>query len=477
MNPPFADLLARFRAAGQEHVFAFWDTLSESQRTSLAHQAASIDLEEIARLVETLVRRPESSALDLEGLEPAPYLPHPSQGGDADHWKAAREEGEAALRAGRVAAFVVAGGQGTRLGYDGPKGTFPATPVRRWPLFGVFAEKIRAASLRYGARIPWFIMTSHQNHQATVEFFQHHHFFGLDPADVRFFTQGRMPAVGFDGRILMESKADIALSPDGHGGSLRALVRSGAVQEMEARGIDILSYFQVDNPLVRVIDPAFIGFHLGSGAEMSSKTIPKAYPKEKVGHFCLQQGRHLVIEYSDMPDTLTEMTEPDGRLRFRAGSIAIHILGREFVARTGGSDTRCALPFHRAEKKVRTIDADGQAVDPSQPNGIKFEMFVFDAIPFARQPVIVETLRSEDFSPVKNATGLDSPQTSIDDQLRLWARWVRAAGGEIPTDHTGLPPFPFEVSPLFADTEEAFVGQCRSMGQAPRPVAGQVFGP
>lgn len=448
-----SSLIESFRAAGQEQVFAFFDTLSPEEQANLLAQAGEIDLAEIAELNRTLVRG-ESKAVSYEGLEPAPYEPLPENGGDAAAWDKAVATGEAALRAGQVAAFTVAGGQGTRLGYDGPKGTYPVTPVKQKTLFQVFAEKILAAGNRYGKPLHWFIMTSHQNHEATESFFQENNYFGLQPDHVHLFRQGRMPAVDLNGKILLESRSSIAMSPDGHGGSLRALERSGSLDLMQREGISILSYFQVDNPLVRLIDPAFIGWHQLRGSEMSSKMIPKAYAGEKVGHFCVQDGHALVVEYSDMPKELQELTGDSGELRFRAGSVAIHILDRDFVRRmaSGGE----ALPFHRADKKIPTVDAQGNPVKPDSPNGIKFEMFVFDALPSAKNPLIIEARRKDEFSPVKNAEGLDSPQTCKEDQLRQFTRWVKAEGGTIAADETDLPAVTFEVSPLFGYDEASF---------------------
>ena len=347
----------------------------------LLAEAAEIDLAEIARLTRTLLAKNAAAGVSLDGLAPAPYERHPASGGDAAAWARAKAAGEAALRAGRVAAFTVAGGQGTRLGYDGPKGTFPVTPILRKPLFQIFAEKILAAGRRYGKPLHWFIMTSHANHAATEAFFAEHKCFGLDGARVHFFRQGRMPAVDFDGKILLEAPHAIALSPDGHGGSLRALERSGALDVMQREGVDTLSYFQVDNPLVRCIDPAFIGWHLGRGSEMSSKMVPKAYAEEKVGHFCAQHGKLVVVEYSDLPMAMQRETDARGELRYPAGNIAIHLLDREFVRRMASGAEGVALPFHRADKKIPTIDASGAPVKPEKANGVKFEMFVFDALP------------------------------------------------------------------------------------------------
>jgi UDP-N-acetylglucosamine/UDP-N-acetylgalactosamine diphosphorylase len=450
-------LIEKFQRAGQDQVFAFFDQLSPEERRQLLDQAAEIDLGEIERLSRTLLAKDATAGVDLAGLAPAPYEKRPEHGGDASAWARARAAGEEALRAGRVAAFTVAGGQGTRLGYDGPKGTFPVTPLKRKPLFQVFAEKIRAAGLRYARPLHWFIMTSHANHAATEAFFEEHAYFGLDRARVHFFRQGRMPAVDFQGRILLESRSTIALSPDGHGGSLRALERSGSLDLMKREGIDTLSYFQVDNPLVRCTDPEFIGWHRLRESEMSSKMVPKAYAEEKVGHFCTRDGRLVVVEYSDLPLEMQRETDAAGQLRYHAGSIAIHVLDREFVRRMAAGGEGAALPFHRADKKIATIDARGNPVKPEQPNGVKFEMFVFDALPFARNPVVIETLRQNDFSPVKNATGVDSPQTCRDDQLRQFARWLRAGGAAIETDDTGRPAATLEVSPLFGYDEDSFV--------------------
>ena len=473
-------LIETYQRAGQGHVFAFFDRLKPEEQNQLLEEAGEIDLAEIERLTRTLLQKGAAPSLNLAGLEPAPYLPLPEHGGDAAEWAKAKVAGEAALRAGRVAAFTVAGGQGTRLGYNGPKGTFPVTPLKQKTLFQVFAEKIKAAGVRYGRPLHWFIMTSHQNHEATESFFQEQAFFGLGRERIHFFRQGRMPAVSLDGKILLETTSSIALSPDGHGGSLRALDRSGALDLMEREGIDTLSYFQVDNPLVRCIDPAFIGWHLLKGSEMSSKMVPKAYPEEKLGHFCAQNGELLVIEYSDLPMDLQRQTDADGKLRYIAGSIAIHVLDRAFVRRmaratgegaTGSSAAKAnegaTLPFHRADKKIPTIDAAGNPVKVEKANGVKFEMFVFDALPFAKNPVVIETRRADDFSPVKNADGVDSPKTCREDQLRQFGRWLRQNGVALATDASGLPAVTLEVSPRFGYDEDSFADAWKK--QTPLP--------
>lgn len=472
-------LLEKFAQAGQGQVFAFWAQLDAAGRRALLEQAGEINLDELAQLTRALLGPGGAAGVDLTGLVPAPYVARPESGGDGAAWARAKSAGEEALRAGRVAAFTVAGGQGTRLGYAGPKGTFPVTPLKQKPLFQVFAEKLAAAGRRYGRPLPWFIMTSHANHAQTEAFFAENRFFGLDRARVHFFRQGRMPAVDFGGKILLEAKDGIAMSPDGHGGSLRALERSGALDLMRSAGVDTISYFQVDNPLVRCVDPEFIGWHLLHGAEMTAKMVPKAYPEEKLGHFCLQHGRLVVIEYSDLP--LAAQREIDlqtGRLRYLAGSIAIHILDREFVRRMAAGAAGSAagagpvLPFHRADKRIATLDAAGNPVKPDRPNGAKFEMFVFDALPFARNALVIETRRADDFSPVKNTEGLDSPRTAREDLLRQYARWLKNAGAQVQTDASGLPAVTVEVSPLFGDDEDSFARSWASCAPRPEITAG-----
>ncbi|HVU39002.1 MAG TPA: UDPGP type 1 family protein [Opitutales bacterium] len=472
-----AALRSKYEQAGQGQVFQFWEKLRPAERAALCLQAAQIDLAEISRLVETHLHSGVKATVDLSTLRPAPSIARPENGGNSAQWQKARDRGEAALRAGSVACFTVAGGQGTRLGFDGPKGAFPVTPVRGHSLFQVFAEKIRAAGEHYGKTPPWLILTSPANHAATQEFFGKHAFFGLDSQRVFFFTQGTMPAVDFAGKIMLEAPGRIALSPDGHGGSLRALARSGAMDILRDLGVKSLSYFQVDNPLVRCVDAEFIGFHLETGSEMSTKMIPKRDAGEKIGHLCLDPaGRVIVVEYSDMPRELCEAREPQGELRFRAGSIGIHVLDCDFVARIGaGRDAACRLPFHRADKKVATIDANGRPVQPEKPNGVKFEMFVFDALPFARQATIIETDRAEDFSPVKNATGIDSAETCRDDQLRQFARWLNAAGAKVPVDATGRPPFALEISPLFGDDAGRVAAHWNSLSAKPKLADGLVL--
>jgi UDP-N-acetylglucosamine/UDP-N-acetylgalactosamine diphosphorylase len=354
-----------------------------------------------------------------------------------------------------VAVFCVAGGQGTRLGWSGPKGTYPATPVTGKPLFGVLAHQIRANRDRYGVTIPFYIMTSPLNDAATRAFFQDNNCFGLSRRDIFMFPQGMLPSLGAEtGRLLLADKGTVAMNPDGHGGSIGALAASGTIEDMIGRGIEHISYVQVDNPLVKVLDPLFLGLHArapDSSAEMSSKMVIKTDPAEKVGVLCRSGGKTVVVEYTHLPDDLAAERDADGRLRYGAGSIAVHILGVEFVRGLTSAAAGPALPLHPARKRVEHVDPEsGEPVRPDQPNAFKLETFVFEALPRAESSIVLETGRAEEFAPIKNARGVDSPSSSHRLQSDRAGAWLAAHGVEIPRDDAGHVAARIELSPLTA---------------------------
>ena len=418
-----------FHTHGQAHVLRHLATLAPRERAAFVEQLSEVDLALMAKLI----AGGGNAKTDLSKLAPAPYVALGSPTADA------RAHGEALLRGGKVAAFTVAGGQGTRLGWRGPKGTYPATCVTGKPLFRVFAEQIAAAEKRFGCAVPWYIMTSPLNDGDTRAFFRDNNWFGRNPADTFLFPQGTMPSITFDGKLMLETRGSLAVNPDGHGGALRALHHSGALEDMKGRGIEQLSYFQVDNPLVRIVDPVFLGLHArssGSSGEMSSKMVAKRDAAEKVGVFCDIGGKTGVVEYSDMPAELTSSTDASGKLRFNAGSIAIHLLSVAFLDRLTGGDF--ALPFHRAKKKVPYwCDTQAKTVEPAEPNAIKFEAFVFDALALAAKSLVMETARVEEFAPIKNASGDDSPASSHQIQSNRNGAWLEKFGVRVPRRANG----------------------------------------
>jgi len=437
--------LGRLRPIGQDHVLAFWDRLDAPARESLLAQLESLPLDVVDREARAIRADGSSASAVPADLEPARVLHR--DGIDVDRWS---DAGTRVIRDGRVACFTVAGGQGTRLGWDGPKGIFPATPLAAKPLFQVFAEGIAAARTRYGAMVRWYIMTSPLNHAATREFLAAHSWFGLGADTVTLIPQGTLPSLSRDGRMLLSSPSEIAVNPDGHGGAVRALRDSGALDQMSREGIDTLSMFQVDNPLVRVVDPLFIGLHAehpSSSAEVSSKVVAKRNAAEKVGVFCASGGRTMVVEYSDLPAALATGVAPDGTLRFGAGSIAIHAFGVPFLARI--AQGAGALPLHHAAKKVPHVSVpDGRPADPSAPNAVKLETFIFDAVPLAARALVLETDRAEEFAPIKNAEGEDSPASSRRAQLDRAARWLESRGTRVARGDSGELRCEVEISPL-----------------------------
>jgi len=444
----FESIKTMLQTHNQSHLLAFWEQLDTAGRENLVAQIEQLDFAKVDDWVANYVKKPVSADVTADFAPARSYSSVPADPEQQRKYRKAIELGRKLISAGKVAAFVVAGGQGTRLGLDGPKGNLPVSPVTNKSLFQIFAEFIAAVSKKYQATCPWYIMTSPLNHTATKEIFRSNDYYGLDENDVFIFQQGSLPNFSPDGKILLADKDKIACSPDGHGGSLKALFHSGAIEDMKKRGVDFVSYFQVDNPLVNIFDPLFIGLHALDNAQMSSKAVVKTEPMEKVGNFCLVDGKVTVIEYSDLPDELAQKRNPDGSLVFGLGSIAIHIINTSFIEllNTGGF----LLPLHKAVKKIPYIDQQGRLIESAKPNGIKLESFVFDALPLATKSIILQTRRSEEFSPVKNATGPNSPRTAREAMIARAASWLESAGRPVPRKDDGSVDCFIEIAPSFA---------------------------
>ncbi len=423
----------RLEALGQRHLLAGWESRSSEARARLAGDLETTDLSVVSRF-EELTRGGPAAALEIG---PAPYLA--AAGRDASPAAA----GLAAAAAGKAAFLTVAGGQGSRLGFDGPKGVFPVTPIRRASLFQVFAEKLLGFCRAERATMPWYIMTSPENHGPTVDYFADHGFFGLPAEDVLFFPQGTLPTLDAEGRLLLAADGGLFRNPDGHGGLVQALVRNGMIDDMRRRGVEHLFYFQVDNPLVIAPDLLFLGCHIAAGADVSVKVIPKRSPDEKLGVIAVAGGKACIVEYSDLDGEHMYARDSRGRLLFEQGSIAIHIFRVEFLARRAAD-----LPLHVARKKVKAMDpATGGAVEIE---AVKFERFIFDLLPLADKVLFYETIRQDEFSPVKNRDGLDSPETCERDQVALAARMLEACGVLVPRDGSGTPRARLEIAPTYA---------------------------
>ncbi len=437
------EIRERIAALGQEHLFAYWDERPAAMRQRLLDDLGALDVAIVQELRRRLLQ-PEGPAPEdgpLAELAPAPYVPLAQSSADRE----ARDAGEEQIRAGRTAFLTVAGGQGSRLGFEGPKGMFPVTPLRRLTLFALFAEKLQAARRRYGARIPWLIMTGPQNHRATEEYFESQQWFGLGQDTVRMFTQGSVPSFSPEGDLLMAPEGGLFSNPDGHGGVVDALRASGILAAMREQGVQQLFYFQVDNPLARVPDPVFLGFHCRAGARVSAKVVEKAYPEEKLGVIVTRAGVPSIVEYSDLDQGRMHARGPDGRLLFDQGSIAIHILDVAFLDSSG-----LQLPWHLARKKAKTLNPVPGGTEICDRDAVKMEKFVFDTIPLADRALFFETERADEFAPLKNREGQDSIASCRQGQLEQAARWLSGVGVEVPRDAEGRPLYAIEISPLFA---------------------------
>ncbi len=431
-----ADLLTRLRAHGQDHLLTGWATLSESRRTAFAAQLERVDFAELERLY---ARRGESLS-DFDPASVTPIAVEDASAVDATTLKL----GEDCLRRGEVAVLVVAGGQGSRLGFDKPKGLFPVGPVSGASLFRLHAEKVAALSRKYGVAAPMLVMTSAATTADTRAFFEEQHYFGLPRGQVTFFEQGTMPALdAATGKLLLTAPGELNHSPNGHGGTLTALADTGLLADLKGRGVRHIYYFQVDNPLVDLAAPGFVGRHVAANSDASTKVVFKSRPDEKVGVLALIGGVCGIVEYSDLPAELADARDADGELLHRAGNTAIHLFSVAFLERVTQGAER--LAFHLARKKVPYYDpATGETVQPTVENALKFELFVFDALPLAERWLTVRVNREDEFAPLKNATGADSPvavRAAISD---FHARRLRAAGVEVAGG------VPVEVAALFA---------------------------
>lgn len=391
---------------------------AEAWRALLAELAA-LDWELLDRQRAALAEPPPAPPT---ALEPPEILP-PSRA-PGPETEAAAEAGWRALRAGRVALATVAGGQASRLGFDAPKGSFPLAPVSGASLFQILAGQVRRLGELCGQSLCWILLTGPENHAETQRYFEQRSLFGLRREQLRFVCQGTLPALSPEGQLLLAAPGRLFRNPDGHGGLYRALAAAGLYSELRRRGVDTLYTCQVDNALVRLGDPVFVGHHLLRRAALSAKVVEKTDPDEKVGLLLRSGGRHLCLEYSDLRPELAAQRAPDGRLRFRAGNIAMHVFALDFAESLGTAE----LPLHLARKQVRALDADGR---PAERPAVKFETFLFDAFPRAGTVAVQEAERDEEFAPLKNRTGADSIATARAALSARARRWLAEALPEL----------------------------------------------
>jgi UDP-N-acetylglucosamine/UDP-N-acetylgalactosamine diphosphorylase len=430
-------------------VFAFWNELNDAEKDALIADLREVNLEQIQSYYDMAVS--QNDAQQNVTFDTAEYYPAGSQARN----RKIRQIGETALSNGKVAFLTVAGGQASRLDYEYPKGCYPISPINKKSLFQIFAEKIRYYSEYYGRKLCWYIMTSETNYDDTVRFFDEHNYWGLDRECVTFFKQGMLPAVTSEGKLILFEKHRIFRNPDGHGGILTALMKTGLLDKIKNDGVKYLSYFQVDNPLINMADTTFIGYHMQHNMAVTTKVIEKLYPEERLGVIGKKNGINGIIEYSDLPIEMAQEKLRNGKLKYGMGSTGVHIFSTEFL-----THITQRLPIHCAKKKVTAVKeaTDGSAIK-TEIEAIKFETFVFDTIGLADQDKsgFFETNRADEFYPLKNKTGLDSIETCTNGQINAYIRWLIEAGiidnNEVHKINKA------EISPLFAPDKEIFIKQ------------------
>ena len=386
-------------AAGQTQVLRFFDQLSDKEQAALLDQVLDLDLSCLSALKNT---DPESRRGVISPLT-AMQLPE-IKARKSEFF----EKGVSAIRNGEVAAVLLAGGMGTRLGSDAPKGMYDIGVTRPVFIFERLIENLLDVVRETGTMIPLVIMTSEKNDAATRAFLTEHAFFGYDPARVTFFVQDMAPCTDFDGRILLEAPSRVATSPNGNGGWFSSMLRQGIVRALAAEGVKWLNVFAVDNVLQRIADPVFIGAVLDSGCASGSKVVRKACRDEKTGVMCLEDGRPSVIEYTEMSDELLDAKDENGDPAYNFGVILNYLFNMEELIRVADED----LSLHIARKKIPCIDDAGNKVDPKEPNGLKFELFILDLVKKLPGCLPFEVERAREFAPIKNRTGVDSVESA-----------------------------------------------------------------
>jgi UDP-N-acetylglucosamine/UDP-N-acetylgalactosamine diphosphorylase len=461
------ELKEKYKKANQEQVFAFYDVLSVTEKAALYEQLSSFDPDYINKITERALHPPKTEDSGKEsGLQPLPDSATASildsKADDIETWY---ESGLDLIAENKVGVVLMAGGQGTRLGSTAPKGCFDIGLPSSKSLFQIQGERIlkvqRLAKKKAGKGevvVPWYVMTSGPTRGPTEKYFEENNYFGLEKENVMIFEQGVLPCISNDGKILLESKSKVAVAPDGNGGIYQALFQSPVISDMRKRGVEHIHAYCVDNCLVKVADPVFIGFSASKDVDIATKVVRKRNATESVGLILLKNGKPDVVEYSEIDKETAEAKDAKQAdvLKFRAANIVNHYYSFRFLESI--PDWAHKLPHHVARKKIPYVDTNsGETVKPEKPNGIKLEQFVFDVFPMLELDkfACMEVKREDEFSPLKNAkgTGEDDPDTSKKDIMSQGQRWAEAAGAVVVSagkgDGVEISPLVSYVCPLY----------------------------
>ncbi len=401
MNELYEQIKELLQKYGQEHLLLKYMEMTESNQEKLLKQIKSINFEQMKQLYNKTKEKFENSK---DKIEPISFL---------DKSKMTKQEiedktkiGDEIIKKEKLAYVTMAGGQGTRLGHVGPKGTYELVDGKT--LFELICDTLKQANKKYNISIPWYIMTSKENNDDTVKFFEDKNYFGYNKKDITFFKQGQLPMISKDGKILLDKDGFIKEAADGHGGTFESIIKNNILEDMKKRNIEWVFISGIDNPLVKMVDPLFIGLAKERNVLVAGKSLVKTCPEEKVGVFCKRNGRPSVIEYTEISKEMSEQTNENGELLYGEAHILTNMFNIKALEQIGENK----LPYHSALKKAEYLNEKGEIVKPDVPNAYKFESFIFDAFERLDNMMIMRVKREEEFAPVKNATGVDSPETA-----------------------------------------------------------------
>ena len=374
-------------------------------KEEFASEVLKINFEELNKLYDKAIK---NEKVKNSKIEPIPYIEKDNLSEEEkEHYK---KIGENIIRNNEYAVVTMAGGQGSRLGHDGPKGTFDFGLENHKSIFEVLCDRLKEAYKKYNVYIPWYIMTSRQNNEETINFFEKNNYFGYSKENIYFFKQGELPVLNDQGKLMLNNEGNINTAADGHGGIFVSMEKEKITENMKQRGIKWLFIGPVDNVLIKMVDPIFIGICQDKNMLAGGKSIIKAYPEERVGVFCKKDGKPDVIEYTEISKEMAEMKNDKGELVYAESHINCNMFNIDIIEKI----SKNKLPYHCAHKKIEYLNKEGQVVKPEEPNAYKFEAFIFDAFKMLNEMAIFRVKREEEFAPIKNAEGKDSPKTALE---------------------------------------------------------------
>lgn len=404
--------IERLRKYHQEHIIELLQHLDDEKKKELLEQISEINLEEIEELYQNTKKEvtfEEGKILPIKSINPDRL--------EIEEKRKYEEKGIEVIKKNAFAVATMAGGQGTRLGFDGPKGTFQMD-IKGGPkyLFEIIVDTLKRANEKYQVVIPWYIMTSKENNEQTIEFLEKHQYFGYPKESVKFFTQGELPLINEEGKLLIGEDAKVKMASNGNGSIFESMKVHGILEDMKKKGIEWVYIGSIDNVLLKMVDILLMGIAIEQGSKIATRSIFKCCPEERIGTLCKQNGKIKVIEYTEFPKKMITKVDENGELLYGESHVMcnlFHIDALELISNQ-------KLPYHKAFKKYTYLNEKGEKIVPEGPNAYKFEYFIFDSFEYFNQISILRGKREEDFAPVKNAEGVDSPQTARELYNNYW---------------------------------------------------------